>query len=137
MMARLLIAASAAIVLVLGSLHLVYTFHGRRLLPRDPGLRAQMEQGTLVLTRETSVWKAWIGFNASHGLGAMLFGLVYGHLALLQPATLLRSTFLLALGAALLLAYTWLGRRYWFSAPLRGIVLALVLYAAGLAALLA
>ena len=126
-----LIAASATIVFVLGLVHLVYTFHGSKLRPRDRELPAQMERSALVLTRETTVWRAWIGFNASHSLGAMLFGAVYGHLALVQPAALTGSPFLLSLGGALLLAYAWLGRRYWFSVPFRGIVLALVLYAAG------
>jgi hypothetical protein len=126
-----LIAASAAIVLVLGSLHLVFTFRGPKLLPRDRSLRTQMEQTTLVLTRETSVWRAWIGFNASHSLGLMLFGAVYGHLALVLPAVLLQSLFLLALGAVVLLTYTWLARRYFFSVPFRGVVLALLLYGAG------
>ena len=132
-----LIALGAAIVFVLGTLHLVYTFHGPKLLPRDRDLRARMERSTLVLTRETSVWKAWIGFNSSHSLGAMLFGAVYGHLALVQPEALAGSPFLLAVGGALLLAYAWLGRRYWFSVPFRGIVLALGLYAAGVIATIA
>lgn len=130
-MAMALIAAGAAIVFVLGLLHVVYTFHGPKLLPRDRELPAQMERSALVLTRETTVWKAWIGFNASHSLGAMLFGAVYGDLALVHPATLTGSPFLLAVGAATLLAYAWLGRRYWFSVPFRGLVLALLLYAAG------
>lgn len=132
-----LIAVAAAIIFGLGLLHLVLTFRGPKLLPRDRELRAQMEHSALVLTRETSVWKAWIGFNASHSLGAMLFGAVYGHLALVQPAALASSPFLLAVGAALLLAYAWLGRRYWFSVPFRGIVLSLLLYAAGMIATLA
>jgi len=128
-----LIAASAAIVFVLGLLHLVYTFHGQKLLPRDRELPALMARSALVLTRETTVWKAWIGFNASHSLGAMGFGAVYGHLALVQPAVLLSSPFLIAVGGALLLTYGWLARRYWFSVPFRGIVLAAALYAAGIA----
>jgi hypothetical protein len=131
-----LIALAAAIVFGLGLLHLVLTFRGPRLLPRDRELRAQMEHSTLVLTRETSVWKAWIGFNASHSLGAMLFGAVYGHLALVQPTALAGSTFLLAVGAVVLLAYAGLGRCYWFSVPFRGIVLSLLLYAAGVVAAL-
>jgi len=131
--ASLLIAASAAIVFALGTLHLVFTFRGRKLLPRDPALPAQMALSALVLTRETTVWKAWIGFNASHSLGAMGFGAVYGHLALVQPAVLLSSPFLIAVGGALLLTYGWLARRYWFSVPFRGIVLAAALYAAGIA----
>jgi hypothetical protein len=135
--AQALIAASAAVVFGLGALHLLLTFRGPKLLPREPGLRAQMEQGTLVLTRQTSVWKAWIGFNASHSLGAMLFGAVYGHLALAHSAVLLHSPVLLAIGAALLLAYAGLARRYWFSVPFRGIVLSLLLYTAGVIASLA
>ncbi|HEY6513200.1 MAG TPA: hypothetical protein VI032_14535 [Burkholderiaceae bacterium] len=134
MIAQALIVASAAIVFVLGTLHLVFTFSGRKLLPRDATLPAQMAGSALVLTRETTVWKAWIGFNASHSLGAMLFGAVYGHLALMQPVVLLGSPFLIAVGGALLLTYCWLARRYWFSVPFRGIVLASALYAAGLAA---
>jgi hypothetical protein len=66
----------------------------------------------------------------------MLFGAVYGHLALAQPDALARSPFLLAVGAALLLAYAWLARRYWFSVPFRGILLALLLYAGGVIATL-
>ena len=95
-----------------------------------------MHSSTLVLTRETTVWNAWIGFNASHSLGAMLFGAIYGHLALMHPALLWHSPFLLAVGGALLLAYSWLGRRYWFSVPFRGIVLSLLLYGVGVAAAL-
>ena len=133
----MLIALAAAIVFTLGLLHIVYTFRGPKLLPRDRELRAQMEHSPLVLTRETTVWKAWIGFNASHSLGAMLFGVVYGHLALVQPTTLARSPFLLALGAVVLLAYSWLARRYWFSVPFRGVVLAGLLYAGGVIATLA
>ena len=94
-------------------------------------------QSALVLTRETTVWKAWIGFNASHNLGAMLFGIVYGHLALVQPIALAGSPFLLVVGAVVLLAYGWLARRYWFSVPFRGVVLAGLLYAGGVVATLA
>src|SRR5262252_9469192 len=124
-MAMSLVAASAVIVFILCLLHVVYIFHGPQLLPRDRDLRARMERSALVLSRETTVWRAWVGFNASHGLGGMVFGAVYGYLALAQPALLSGSAFLLAVGAATLVAYAWLGRRYWFSVPFRGLVLAL------------
>jgi hypothetical protein len=137
MIAAALVAAGAAVIFVLGTVHLVYTFRGPKLRPRDAALPAQMAQSALVLTRETTVWKAWIGFNASHSLGAMLFGVVYADLALAHPAVLWGSPVLLASGGALLAAFAWLGRRYWFSVPFRGIVLALVLYGAGVATALA
>jgi len=78
----ILVGASALIPLVLGSIHLLYTFWGPKLLPRDPGLVDAMKASTLVITRETTVWKAWIGFNATHSVSLMLFGLLYGYLAL-------------------------------------------------------
>lgn len=127
-----LIAASAAIVLLLGAIHLLYTFRGDKLRPRDAALEAQMKAVSPVITRGTTMWKAWIGFNASHAFGAILFGLVYGYLALVHGAFLLRSAFLLGLGLVLLAGYVVLGKRYWFSVPFRGIVAATGLYATAL-----
>ena len=128
-----LVTASAMIILALGLIHVLYTFQGKMLHPRDAGLEARLKEVSPVISRETTMWKAWIGFNASHSLGAMLFGVVYAHLALVHFALLRASPFLLAVGAALLISYAWLARRYWFSVPFRGIVLALLLYLAGAA----
>jgi hypothetical protein len=122
--------ASAAITGLLGSVHLLYTFRGPKLTPRDGDLRQRMEQVAPVLTRETTMWKAWIGFNASHSLGALLFAAVFGWLALEQPALAFGSTYVMALGAAFLLAWLWLARRYWFRIPFIGILLSLGCYAA-------
>jgi hypothetical protein len=127
-----LLAGSAALLLLLGGLHLLYTFHGPKLLPRDAELQQRMSSVSPVITRETTMWKAWIGFNASHSFGAILFGLVYGYLALWRPAFLFESVFLLVVGLALLGGYTFLGVRYWFSVPFRGILLSLVLYVSAL-----
>lgn len=123
-----LIAASAAIMLLLGSVHLLYTWYGVRLHPRDQALTAQMKAVSPVLTRRTTMWRAWIGFNASHSYGAMLFGLVYGYLALAHPAFLFASVFLLGLGLAMLAAYLVTAKLYWFHIPLRGILAATLLY---------
>lgn len=136
-LASLLIAASAAIILLLGLVHLLYTFRGRKLHPRDAALAARMQEVSPVLTRETTMWKAWIGFNASHSGGAILFGLVFGYLALAQTTVLFQSPFLLCLGLIFLAGYTYLGKVYWFSIPFRGIALATVLYFGGLVAGLA
>lgn len=128
----LLVAGSAAIILLLGLVHLLYTFHGPKLTPRDRELQARMQQASPVITRQTTMWKAWVGFNASHSFGAILFGAVYGYLSLLHSAFLFQSKFLLSIGLVLLLGYVFLGKRYWFSIPLRGILLATVSYALGL-----
>lgn len=128
-----LVAASAAILLLLGCAHLLYTFRGPKLLPRDPELRRQMESDSPGITRETTMWKAWVGFNASHSAGAMLFGLIYGYLALAQADLFFRSAFLMATGLAFLAGWVFLGKRYWFSVPFRSLVVALALYLAGVA----
>lgn len=123
-----LMAASAAIILLLGTLHLLYTFHGTRLHPRDPALKARMQEDSPVITRETTMWKTWIGFNASHSCAAILFGLVWGWFALRHPHFLFNSRFLLGLGAVFLGFYVFLGKAYFFSIPFRGIVVASLLY---------
>ena len=129
-----LIAGSAAIILLLGLLHLLYTFSGPKLLPRDRELQVRMQEASPVLTRQTTMWKAWVGFNASHSFGAILFGAVYGYLSLVHSAFLFRSTFLVLLGLVLLLGYVFLGKRYWFSIPFRGILAAISLYVLALLA---
>ena len=119
---------SAAVVLALGAVHLVYTFWSAKLAPRDAALRQRMEEVSPVITRQTTMWKAWIGFNATHSLGMMLFGLVYGYLALSQSGFLFGSTFLLAIGLGMLLSLTVVARLYFFRTPFRGVCLALACY---------
>jgi len=132
-LASSLVTASAVILLSLGLIHLLYTFSGNKLHPRDTALEARLKEISPVISRETTMWKAWIGFNASHSFGAILFGAVYGYLASTHGAFLFQSWFLLLLGLLLLAGYVFLGKRYWFSVPFRAIVVATALYAAGLA----
>jgi len=126
------IAAAAAIILALGLAHLFYTFKGHKLHPRDDALKQAMQEVSPVLTRETTMWRAWIGFNASHSYGAILFGWVYGYLALRHPTFFFESYFMVLTGLVLLAGYVVLGRLYWFSVPFRGILTASVLYLLGL-----
>jgi hypothetical protein len=51
------------------------------------------------------MWRAGVGFHASHALGVIFFGLVYGYLALAARDFLIRSPFLVALGALVLFDY--------------------------------
>lgn len=132
MKAHILIAISSCIILLLGALHLVYTFFGSKLTPRDSQLIDQMKQVSPVITKETDMWKCWIGFNASHSLCAILFGLVYGYLAILHPDFLLASYFLLFTGLGLLTGLVVLGKLYWFSIPFYGISIAFVCYCGAL-----
>jgi hypothetical protein len=132
-LASVLVAAASFVMFGLGSAHLLFTFRGNKLHPRDPALMARMREISPVISREMSMWNAWVSFNATHSFGAMLFGLIYGYLSLAEPAVLFSSWFLLAVGLALLGGCVLVGWRYWFSTPFRGVVLSTALYIAGLA----
>jgi len=132
MKAELLIVISAGIILLLGTLHLAYTFFGPKLTPRDPQLIETMKRVSPLITKETTMWKCWIGFNASHSLCAILFALIYGYLSIRHADFLFASYFLLATGFGLLASLVVLGKLYWFSIPFRGISVAFALYCAAL-----
>ena len=129
-----LMTLSTLVLLTLGVLHLIYTFSGPKLMPRDPALQVRMSEVNLVITRQTTVWRAWIGFNASHSMGAILFGLVYGFLANAYPELLFNSPFLLVVGFAMLGGFAVLAKVYWFRIPFTGVVLSLISYALSIVA---
>ena len=79
------------------------------------------------------MWRAWVGFNVSHSMGAILFGLVFGFLALAHGPLLFQSPFLLVVGLAMLGGFVVLGKLYWFSAPFRGVSMSLACYVASIA----
>ena len=133
MAARILMIVSASIVFTLGVAHLAYTFWGPQLTPRDPALQVSMSQISPVITKETTMWRCWVGFNASHSMGLILFGLVFGFLASAQSRLLFHSPFLLVVGLAMLGSLAVLCKVYFFSAPLTGISIALACYVASIA----
>ena len=132
MLSIILVSASAAIILTLGVVHLLYTFTGPKLLPRDSELQSAMKVASPVISKETTMWKAWIGFNASHSMGAILFGLIYGYLSLFHADLLFGSVFLTFVGFAMLTGLFLLGRRYWFSVPFIGITISLICFVGGI-----
>jgi hypothetical protein len=130
--ASALVASSSAIFLMLGIAHFVFTFHGPKLLPRESDLKTRMQEVSPVITGQTTMWKAWIGFNASHSIGLAMFGALFGYLAIFRASILFDSPFLLSLGLLLLGGYVVLARRYFFRTPFRAVVLATLLYAAAM-----
>ena len=127
---RFLLELGGGIFLLLGILHALYTFldirEPRRLVPQEPSVALAMAESSLRLARGgTTMWRAWVGFNFSHSLGAILFGmlcvgagLVLGKLVL--PAWILFVLVLIAL------LYVGLSVLYWFRIPTMGIALATV-----------
>jgi hypothetical protein len=130
--AKILMVLSASIIFTLGVVHFVYTFWGPQLTPRDPALQISMSQISPVITKETTMWRCWVGFNASHSMGLILFGLVFGFLALAHGRLLFQSPFLLVVGLAMLGGFVVLSKVYFFGAPLTGVSISLACYVASI-----
>jgi hypothetical protein len=123
MVPRILIILGAFVIGLLGSIHLVYTFLTTKFDARDPAVSAAMKATSPILTRRITLWSAWIGFNASHSLGLLLFAATYlvlaiGHMSVLRESTTLHWLPVVASGDLAL------ARRYWFLSPLVGVAIA-------------
>jgi hypothetical protein len=118
-----LIVFGAALLGLLGAVHLFYTFFTNKFDARDPAVSAAMKATSPVLTRRTTLWSAWIGFNASHGLGVVLFAATYLVLAIGHMPVLRESATLAWLPVAGSAAYLALAKRYWFRTPLVGVAI--------------
>jgi len=122
---RYLFVAGALPYFLLGMLHALATPRGveeaRGLSPRDPAIRAAMQAESLVMTRRTSLWSAWVGFNFSHSLGAVLFGAVVVLLGRSSASLAPQAHVFMPLAILTSSSYLFLAGRYWFRTPIVGI----------------
>ena len=130
--AQWLMAIGALLIGALGTLHLAYTFQSNKFDPRDDALKSRMHDVSPRISSELSMWSAWVGFNGSHSLGAMLFGAVYGYLSIWRIDVLANDRVLLAIGVLVVVGYGALAK-YWFSIPRRGIAVAALCFVFGAA----
>ena len=138
LVAVILIVGGAVIFALLGTAHAVFTLQsspaGGPMTPTDPSVAAAMETpGGLGLAPhiDSTLWKAWAGFNLSHSVGAILAALAIavpvvedidaaaGHWAWVGLALIVPPLYLV------------LSIRYWFDKPTQGISLATALVYAG------
>jgi len=92
-----------------------------------------MSQISPVITKETTMWRCWVGFNVSHSLGLILFGLVFSFLVVAHSQLLFQSPFLLVVGLAMLGGLVVLCKIYFFSVPFAGVSVSLACYIASIA----
>ena len=130
MLSKILWLAGSAIFFILGAIHLYYTFFTTKFDPRNRSVTGVMENTSPRLTHETTMWKAWTGFNASHGAGAMFIGLVNILLAL-KYFYVIEDSFLFSfLTIITSVFYLWLAKRYWFSIPFYSLLVATICFVA-------
>lgn len=78
-MTEVLFVLGGSVFAAMGLLHALYTLwdtrHPRRLVPDDPAvIEAMRASGVRMARGGTTMWRAWIGFNLSHSLGAVVYG---------------------------------------------------------------
>ncbi|MCG7537392.1 hypothetical protein [Pseudoalteromonas sp. OOF1S-7] len=130
-MAKVFIVSGALIFGVLGTIHLLFTFFTNRFDTVDPSVKESMKSTSPLLTRQTTIWNAWVGFNASHSLGAMIFAGIYIPLTVFHFEVIQHSIWFLYLPVVVGLSYLILAKKYWFKTPFNGVLIATILFVAG------
>lgn len=123
-----LVIVAGTIFCTLGGMHAIFTLidwhHPRRLAPADPSVVTQMASTGLRLSRgRTNMWDAWIGFNLSHSVGAIL----YGGVCITTGISMRSMTVPWPVFAGLVLVaaiYEVIAIRFWFRIPAIGIAIA-------------
>lgn len=128
MIAKYIWELGSLIFIVLGSIHLVYTFFTNKFSSKNKKVLTEMKSSNPNLTKETTIWKAWIGFNASHSIGAMFIGIINFYLAFEYFSTFQSDHFFFLFNILTISFYVWLAKTYWFKIPLIGISIALICY---------
>lgn len=135
MLTKYLYIAGCIPFLVLGLLHTAYTisdtYNPKKLIPYKPGIMGLMKESTLAITKETNMWRAWVGFNISHGVGLLFFSATYLYLSILHINFLENSLFLLSAAPVISLIYLFLSKKYWFRIPATGSAVGLLCFVTG------
>lgn len=133
MISRYLFLLGALPYLMLGTAHALATplreGDRRGLSPRDPELAGRMAASPLRMTPRTNMWLAWVGFNMSHSLGAVLFGLFVVVIGRSDASFAAQAALCLPLSAAVSAAYLYLATQYWFRTPILGCAFAFAAFA--------
>jgi hypothetical protein len=131
-MSRYLFVAGAVPFLVLGLAHVIATplrlDQAKGLFPADVGLAKAMSQTPLVLTRRTNMWLAWVGFNFSHGLGAVFFAVAVLAIGRSTSSFTTQAGLFGPIAIVVSSAYLVLAIKYWFRTPILACALSVVLF---------
>ena len=106
-----------------GGLHaaltLVDTVRPTYFTPKDAALRPQLERAHIRFggSAAPSMWRAWLGFNISHGLGVLAFAVLCLLIATHDFTLVQHITAIRPLAIAFSATYVVLALRFWFWGP--------------------
>jgi hypothetical protein len=131
-LSRYLFMAGGLPFLLLGLAHAVTTprevDEAKGLSPADAELGKAMSQTTLRLTRRTNMWLAWVGFNFSHALGAVFFGIAVLLIGRSRSSFEAQAGLFAPLAILVSSAYLVLALKYWFRTPIIGCAVSVALF---------
>lgn len=125
MIAKYLWETGSFIIAAMGILHLRATLFTNALHPRNEKLITAMEVSPLILTEKLTMWKSWVGFNATHSIGAIFLGIINFYLAFRYFEILQSDSFFFLFSILIIAFYVWVAKKYWFKTVL--ILLSIVL----------
>lgn len=123
MISQILLVIGASIFGALGLIHLIFTFFSNKFDAYNSEVTGAMKSTSPVITKETTVWLAWVGFNASHSLGAIFFAAIYIPLAVSHMQFIINSSWFSVLPSMVGVSYLLLAQKYWFKIPFFGILI--------------
>jgi hypothetical protein len=109
--------------IVAGALHvaltLVDTARPRYFTPKDASLNPALEATPIRLGGHAapSMWRAWLGFNISHGLGVLTVGLLFLLIATHDFRLVARIDAIRPIAIAFSAVFLVLSLRFWFWGP--------------------
>jgi hypothetical protein len=128
--AQILLTAAGTIILLMGTGHFVLTLRDawkpRSFTPTEESVRLAMQGAQLRFSRRINLWDAWLGFNLSHSMGAMMYGAALLFAALAHLDVFLDSGVLQAVAVLIPVVYLAVAIRFWFWAPVLGIGIVLL-----------
>ena len=125
---QVLYISGAAIFGFLGFIHLIYTFFTNKFNAYDPDVTLAMKNTSPVIAKETTLWQAWVGFNASHSLGVIFFAAIYIPLASSNMQLIINNNWFAVLPSIVGFSYLFLAKNYWFKIPLIGILISTICF---------
>lgn len=128
MLAKYLWASGAIIITILGSTHLYYTFFTDKFSSPNERVIEEMKRSFPNLTKEMTIWKAWISFNATHSVGAMFIGIINLYLALKYFSILMDDHFFFLFTIITILFYAWLALKFWFRFISAAVIIVLICF---------
>ena len=126
MIEKYLWATGSFTLMIMGILHLYGTLFTPFMHPRNEKLIPEMKRATLKITDKLTLWKSWIGFNATHGAGVIFLGVSNLYVNWKYREILQHDLILPTLTIVIVSFYCWVAWKFWFKTVTSLLVVALI-----------